>query len=120
PVGCVRGDSRRGGGAVFAGASIPSFGTERGGTPWRRRDSNWCRRSRDGGWATPSERRVDDVDGVRRVIVTRSPIQRVQHHAEIRGRLYDGARRKFPDHQQPGGWDPRQTGSAAVDAAFGE
>ncbi len=50
----------------------------------------------------------------------RSPIHRLQTHAEIRGRLYEGARHHFPDHQQPGGWDPRQTGSAAVDASFGE
>lgn len=42
--------------------------------------------------------------------------QRAQAHAEIRARLYDEARRRFPDHQGPGGWDPRRTSNLAPTA----
>lgn len=35
-------------------------------------------------------------------------------------RLHGEARRRFPDHAGPGGWDPAQTGSAATGAPFGD
>ncbi|HEU5076002.1 MAG TPA: hypothetical protein VFU02_17530 [Polyangiaceae bacterium] len=46
--------------------------------------------------------------------------QRAQAHAEIRGRLYDEARLVFPDHHEPGGWDPRQAGNSAARAGAKE
>lgn len=52
--------------------------------------------------------------------MTRLPTHRAHRHAEIRARLHERARIIFPDHVDPGGWDPSQTGSAATGAPFGD
>ena len=41
------------------------------------------------------------------------PAHRARSHAEIRDRLFQAARRWFPDYLGPGGWDPSDTGSGA-------